>query len=363
MIVAKFGGSSVKNAEAIKRCGEIVQNNRDIGVVIISATYNTTNELEEVFRELGTDPSAAKVQWTKIKVRHEEMARELGEKCLESAMTLFIELDELFLEMSKRDLDLADKDLLLSFGERLSSRLMFEYLSSLSSEDRVVQLIPAPAFLKTDSSFGLAKPKIESIKLYSEGLFRSGLEKGSLFVTQGFIGSDGEDRVTTLGREGSDYTATLLGSALVASEVIIYTDVEGIFSSDPNIVEGAIPIDTLSYEEATLLAKSGAKVLFPSTLKPVIDLSIPVRVASSLNPSGHSTLIQSTTSDKPGIKGMALKERSDGLIITLVGSELDELDIEQSEIDRGPGFRSFFLANGDAEETLILWHDRYLKIK
>jgi len=361
MIVAKFGGSSVKNAEAIKRCGKIVQDNGDIGVVIISATYNTTNELEEVFKKLDTDLPAARDQWAKIKARHEEMARELGEKCLEAVSKLFVELDELFFEMSKRELSAADKDHLLSFGERLSSRLMFEHLCNISDESRVVQLVPAPAFLKTDSSFGLAKPKIESIKLYSEVLFRSGLEKGSLFVTQGFIGSDGEDRVTTLGREGSDYTATLLGSALEASEVIIYTDVEGIFSSDPNIVKAAIAIDSLSYEEATLLAKSGAKVLFPTTLKPVMDLSIPVRVASSLNPSGHSTLIHSTTSDKPGIKAMALRERSDGLIITLVGSELDELDIEQSEIDRGPGFRSFFLANGDAKETLMLWHDRYMK--
>jgi aspartate kinase len=260
---------------------------------------------------------------------------------------------------NKSELDISHRDLLLSFGEQLSSLLFQLTLKEEFAGLREVSLVPAPAFLKTDSSFGLAKPKPESIKLYAEGLLREGLSKGVLFVTQGFIGSDESEQITTLGREGSDYSATLLAEALGAMEVHIWTDVNGIFTTDPNIVKEATPLQEITYDHATALAKAGAKVLFSKTLAPLRHSNIPLKVGKTTDPNGNGTWIRAEAKMKYPLLGITVKERSDGLIITIVGDEVANLEVEQSEIDRGDNFRSFFQPDGDATESLILWYRRY----
>ena len=361
MIVAKFGGSSVKDAKAMRACVSVVKQTPELGVVIISATYNTTNQLEKLFSLLkDKDVEGANQQWKFILNRHQEIARDLGDFCLAPLDVLTDSLTFKFKELAnKEELDVSHRDLLLSFGEQLSSLLFQLTLKEEFAGSREVSLVPATSFLKTDSSFGLARPKPESIKLYAEGLFREGLRRGVLFVTQGFIGSDDNQQTTTLGREGSDYSATLLAQALEASEVHIWTDVNGIFTTDPNIVEEASPLLEITYDHATALASAGAKVLFSKTLAPLMDLKIPLKVGKTTEPDGKGTWIRSDVKTNYPLLGITVKERSDGLIITLVGDEVSNLEVEQTEIDRGENFRSFFQPDGDATESLVLWYRRY----
>jgi aspartate kinase len=361
MIVAKFGGSSVKDAEAMRACVNVVKSTPDLGVVIISATYNSTNELEKIYLSLSEgDKNAAESQWQEIEKRHHNMAKELGDFCVAPIQALMdsfnFKLKELF---TLKSFDAHHRDLILSFGENMSSLLFQLTLKEEFKGEREVYLVPATSFLKTNSNFGLAAPKPESIKLYCEGLFREGLNNGHLFVTQGFIGSDGQDQVTTLGREGSDYSATLVASALNASEVHIWTDVDGVYSADPNIIKDAKKLEELTYDEATAFASAGAKVLFSKTLAPLISADIPLRVGKTKDPTASGTWIRSNVSRPKDLIGVTAKERSDGLILTLVGNGVYDLDIEHSEIDRGDIFRSFYHQGGDCEDILKLWYERY----
>lgn len=361
MIVAKFGGSSVKDAKAMLDCVEVVKKTPELGVVIISATYNTTNQLEKLFSTLADKGKKdAEEQWKQILKRHREIASDLGEFCSAPLEVLIDSLNFKFKELcNKQELDNAHRDLMLSFGEQLSSLLFQLALKEEFSGQRDVSLVPAPSFLKTDSTFGLAKPKPESIKLFAEGLFRDGLNRGDLFVTQGFIGSDDKEQTTTLGREGSDYSATLLAQALEASEVHIWTDVDGIYTTDPNVIQEARPLSEISYDHAKSLASAGAKVLFPKTLAPLRDQKIPLKVGKTTKPEGNGTWVKAEVDTQYPLVGITVKERTDGLIITLVGDDVFSLEVEQSEIDRGDNFRSFFQPGGDPVETLSLWYKRY----
>ena len=186
------------------------------------------------------------------------------------------------------------RDELLAQGELMSSFLLSQYLElNLKS---AVQLIDARVFLKTDSCFGEAKPNENLIGERCQEL----LKKETLMVTQGFIGSTIDGKTTVLGREGSDYSATLFARALKASEVHIWTDVSGIYSCDPRLVKDAFPFKKLSYSQASMLAENGAKVLFSKTLSPLMKDKIPLWVKSSYSPDEEGTLINSDESSEVG---------------------------------------------------------------
>jgi aspartate kinase len=205
----------------------------------------------------------------------------------------------------------------------------------------------------------LAKPLTEKIKYRVESIIKKPFEGGELFVTQGFIGRDELGNVTTLGREGSDYSAALFAQALEALEVQIWTDVNGIFECDPNIVAHARKIPYMSYDQATRMAKSGAKVLFGKTLSPLREQQIPVFVRNSQEPLDEGSLISFKPFQGKDLLSVCIKKRSDCLIVTLIGENVDMIEIEQSEIDRGEEFRSFFIPGNDECETLNLWYTRY----
>lgn len=359
MIVAKFGGSSVRDASAMRDCVEVVKATPELGVVIISATYNTTNELEKLFSELSEGQrDVALKSWKKLKDRHRQLALDLDPKFEEPLFVLLNEL-EAKLKTLPTNLDQSHRDMILSFGESMSSLIFQLLLKEVFLGQREVHLASAPSFLKTDSNFGLARPKPESIKLFAQGLFRKGLDNGDLFVTQGFIGSDDHDCVTTLGREGSDYSAALVGQALEASEVHIWTDVNGVFETDPNLVSKAKQLPEITYDQAEALAGAGAKVLFPKTLAPLRNLGIPLKVGRTKDFNGPCTWIRSEVESTPKLLGLTAKSRSDGHVLTLVGDGVHELDIEHSEIDRGDLYRSFFHQGGDQADILELWYNKY----
>jgi aspartate kinase len=363
--VAKFGGSSVKDALSMRRCADIVINDSSLGLVIISATHNTTNQLEDICLLMKEDPARSLELVDQVCEKHLALARELAIE--HDQMSLFIREVE-SLEASIALLKSGEavtpelKDLVLSWGERVSSFLFFSILKGQVNEERSVTWLNACDYISTDSSFGLATVNIDLIKSNCSTDIKNRFENKELFITQGFIGSDQQGRVTTLGREGSDYSAALFASALAANEVQIWTDVDGVYQCDPNIVPTASRIPFLSYEQATVMAKSGAKVLFGKTLAPLKDQMIPVYVKSSIEPMKEGTLISEKGFLEERLLSLAVKVRSDGVIVTLVGNGLDQIETEQSEIDCGEGFRSFFIPNKGEEEALSLWYARYFSV-
>lgn len=292
--VYKFGGSSVRDAEAIERCCQLVlKNSPSAEAVVVSATYNTTNQLESLFHSIGnSDQDEFESFLDKIVEKHLLILDGLK---LSSQKNLFLGflsplLDRLKLLFHQNDTSARSLDEFYSLGELMSSWIFHTRLSTML--DTCVW-VDAREWLKTDSTYGHASPDVGEIVKYVRELETHTF---GCWVTQGFIGSSLEGPVTTLGREGSDYSATLLGEALEVEEVVIWTDVNGIYSADPRIVKHAQKISHLSYDQAEILAESGAKVLYSRTLSPAKRSGFCVRVASSFTQELDGTIIDTKES-------------------------------------------------------------------
>jgi aspartate kinase len=193
------------------------------------------------------------------------------------------------------------RDAVLSFGERLSTRVLS---AAARSQGIPTELIDARALIQTDELFGAATPDREATRALARDNLRP--EAGKLIVTQGFIASTADNVTTTLGRGGSDFTATILGEAIGAAEVQIWTDVDGIMTADPRVIPGARTVDAIPYEEAAELAFFGAKVVHPSTIMPAVEAGIPVWVKNTERPDAPGTLVDAVA-NKSGIRAVATK--------------------------------------------------------
>lgn len=296
----KFGGSSVAGADRIKRVREIVSGRlKEKPVLVVSAFRGVTDQLLELARAaLRGDRAGLRA----LKKTHEQAAAELG---VDAAPldALFDELADLLKgvslikELTPRTLDYA-----ASFGERLSARLIAAHFTA---QGLAAEAVDAPAAgLVTSDRFGAAVPLPEADEALRRGL---GAVKGLPVVT-GFIGRTPAGELTTLGRNGSDYSATILGAALGAREVQIWSDTDGVMTADPRVVPGAKPLDELSFEEACELAYYGGKVLHPHTLVPAIKKGIPIRVLNTFKPEHPGTRITARTSrPDAGVKSIAFK--------------------------------------------------------
>jgi len=281
MIIMKFGGTSLRDAPAIKTVCEIVRARLDARpVVVVSAVSGVTDALEVIGRT-AVDRSAD-LGW--IRERHETLHEDLDVR--ESLdPKLFQELEDLCRGISLvGELSPRSRDYILSFGERLSARLVAAALNKAG--------IPATAVdafdigVRTDSHFGRAQ------LLADDGRIKRALAKlEGIPVITGFIAKDEKGNTSTLGRNGSDLSAAFLGNAIDAEEIQIWTDVDGVLTADPRVVETARPIARMSYDEAAELANSGGKVLHPSSLAPAIEKQIPVRVLNTHRPDAPGTLI------------------------------------------------------------------------
>lgn len=326
-IVAKFGGSSVKDAEAMLRVANVVDANPDIRIVVISATQNTTNQLEFIARaaERGDSETLGSLI-LELSNRHTTIANELF-----SSEMVHTELKHLYDEvkhigdtiLNARMFTPKIMDQLYSIGERMSSLLVSD-LIRLRMPDHTVTLLDARDVIKTNSDFQKAEPQIDLIAEKTRELIYPHLNKDSIIVTQGFIGQDLLNNTTTLGREGSDYSAALFGEAIDATLVQIWTDVAGIASSDPRLVKNAKFIATLSYDEATALASLGAKVLFPTTLLPTKRKDIPVFVGSSIHPEAGGTTITKFQDGKFALKAVTFLQKKEYAIVSFIGCHLDQ---------------------------------------
>jgi aspartate kinase len=281
MIIMKFGGTSLGTAESIQNVCGIVRDRMDLDpVLVVSAHAGVTNSLVELARTApGGDADVSEIEdfhrrlLDGLDLPGDLLDEQLGE------MADLVRGMKLVSEAGPRA-----RDLLLSFGERCSTRVVAAYFNQQGMPAQAVDAFEVG--LRTDSNFGRARP------LSDEGRIAESMSaiEGIPIVT-GFLGRDADGNITTLGRNGSDFSAALFGNALDASEIQIWTDVDGVMTADPRLVEGARQIPIMSFGEASELAYYGGKVLHPATILPAMEKSIPVRVLNTNNPDNTGTVI------------------------------------------------------------------------
>ena len=323
IIVSKFGGSSLADFEAMKRSAHVV-NMHQTQLVVVSATYGTTNQLLELI-DLSLQDNwkyvTEKIEF--IENRHLLLAKELNlpNVLLKHMKDLITELGTLcqgifFL----KECSPKAKDRVQSLGERISSTLFTQALRN-EMPKASIDLLDVRKILKTDGQFTKASPITDQIIKESKELKIELESNGNRFyVTQGFIGSNSSGDTTTLGRGGSDYSASILGEALAAKEIQIWTDVAGIKTTDPKVCNQATRIAEISFKEAAEMATFGAKILHPTTLTPAKRSLIPVFVGSSYEPDAPGTWIRNDITNPPLVR--AITTRSNQGLLTISNPEM-----------------------------------------
>jgi aspartokinase/homoserine dehydrogenase 1 len=323
--VMKFGGTSVGDAACIARVARIVSeaSRRGPVVAVVSAMSGVTNKLIEaatksesgdsapglaIFEALRKQHDAALSTLIKSSERRARIAESMGEIFSEGER--LCKGTALLCELTPRSLDAIS-----SLGERLSAPMVAGALQELDARSEAIE---ATELIVTDPYHGGADPIMDKTRRQCEARLRPMLQEGNIPVVTGFIGATTEGVLTTLGRGGSDYSATILGAAISADEVIIWTDVDGVLTADPRLVSDARTIAEISYREATELAYFGAKVLHPKTLRAVAEQGIPVWIRDSFHPEKLGTKITPKgRSNGGGVK--ALTAIKDVTLISLGG--------------------------------------------
>ena len=315
MIVMKFGGTSVEDSHAMRNVASIVRQNLvRRPLVVASACAGVTNALIALARsarEAGKEKALDRLE--ELRLRHRKIAHDLFAG--EVLFTVQSQVDALLDEL--RDLvksiailgELTDRslDTFAGFGERLSTLLLYHHMKQ---EGMPCVLVNAQDVMITNADYTKAAPLFTEINRRVREIIAPRLESGQVVVTQGFIGATSERIPTTIGRGGSDYSAAIFGAALDAEEIQIWTDVDGVMTSDPSVIPEARVIEEMTFREAAELAYFGAKVLHPATILPAVQKNIPVRVLNSKRPEVPGTVIVAgggENSDRV-VKSIAYKE-------------------------------------------------------
>jgi aspartate kinase len=317
VIVCKFGGTSVGDADAIRRAADIVRSRLDQGpIAVVSALGGSTNVLIDIAEQAARGQLIAAMSHVEgLRDRHlgvvdtllpgpggENVALEISAMCDE--IGALAEALSTLGHLTPRSLDTV-----ASFGERMSSLMIAAAFNALGIP---AQLVDARRVMITDAQHTRAEPQPDSIAEAARVHLTPLLRDRQVPVMGGYVGATAAGITTTLGRGGSDYSASLIGAALQAEAIEIWTDVDGMMTADPRVVPAARTIDTVAFEEASELASFGAKVLHPYTIAPAVRLGIPVRVLNSRKPEGKGTSI---TFDAPRRPVTAIAGKSS---ITLV---------------------------------------------
>lgn len=336
MIVMKFGGVAVSTPENIERIIEIVKNarkNEDDGiVVVVSAVAGITDKLMEISKKIVDVPSiAVEKEVDKFCDEILQIHQNLAEKSIKTKKELkkaMLKITNLVNQLRTtligigylEEINPKFTDYVLSFGEKISSQIISHSMESKGISS--VALTGAEAGIITDSNFSSAKPLPSIIETIPNSLMPL-INQKIVPVVTGFIASDKKGRVTTLGRGGSDYTASLIAKCLKAREVQIYKDVDGIMSADPKVVKNAKLIDKISYVEAMDLATFGAKVIYSKMIEPAMEANIPVRVKNLFYPEREGSVIVKTEEKAKGII-KAVTSLKDIVVINVKGVGMAE---------------------------------------
>ncbi|HHY0472154.1 lysine-sensitive aspartokinase 3 [Vibrio parahaemolyticus] len=301
--VAKFGGTSVANFEAMSRCATIIENNPNTRLVVSSACSGVTNILVELANGVQDQEHRAELLKNLAEI-HGSILAQL-EDATEASSEVYGILDTVtsLAEAASIQANTKLTDHLVACGELMSTHILAQLM-----RERGINAVrfDIREVLRTDDNFGRAEPNVEAIaQLAQEKLIPLCLD--SVVITQGFIGSDEEGNTTTLGRGGSDYSAALIAEGVKASGLEIWTDVPGIYTTDPRIAPKASPIPEISFSEASEMANFGAKILHPSTLVPALRHDIPVFVGSSKEPEKGGTWIRHQVESSPLFRALALR--------------------------------------------------------
>ncbi len=289
--VFKFGGASIKNAEAIKNVGSILQDYKEEKLlIVVSAMGKTTNALEKVVKAYINQEEELPQYFEDVKKQHYDTAQTLFSK----EHPIFADLNDVFMEI---EWVIEDKvqdsydyiyDQIVSIGEMASSKMVAAYLNQL---DLATQWLDARDAIRTDNTYREGNVDWQETQEMMKTAVLPKLQKSGFVITQGFIGGTSENFTTTLGREGSDYSAAIFSYCLDAASMSIWKDVPGILTADPRLFSNVTKIDRLSYKEAIEMTYYGAKVIHPKTIKPIQNKNIPLYVKSFVDPEGDGTII------------------------------------------------------------------------
>jgi aspartate kinase len=314
-VVMKFGGVLVQDAAAIMHSAQLVvqaahENTR--AVVVVSAMAGITDallDLADRARQGHGDEVAQAVDL--LERRHEDAVQTVFssspamavQPVVDEEHTLFVSLRQALAGVAMlHELTPRSRDLIISFGERCSAPIMSAALRAAGLTSR--SLTGGEAGIVTDDTFGSAGPLLDVARRTVPRALTPLLDRGLTPVVTGFVGADEEGVITTLGRGGSDYTATILGACLPADEVWIWKEVDGVMTADPKLVPDAVRVPALSYREVMELAWFGAKVLHPMTVAPVQEAGIPIRIRSAFLPASPGTIVRADAPETGPVKAV-----------------------------------------------------------
>ena len=302
MKVLKFGGTSVGSAEHIAHVKNIINDGQQ-KIVVLSAMSGTTNKLLAIAKDIADKNPDAAVK--KLSSLHEAYLQTLATLIFDDTLNIDVKnyastIFNFLLDCVHKPFSENLENSIVAQGELLSTYLVNAYLNQ---EGINASLLPALSFMRIDDT---NEPNMPYIKAHLKRVFNA-TKPSDIYMTQGFICLDAQNAISNLQRGGSDYTATIIGAAIQAEEVQIWTDIDGMHNNDPRHVAHTNPIANLSFDEAAELAYFGAKILHPQTVMPVRGDCIPVRLKNTMNPDAYGTLISDKTSEK-GIKAIAAKD-------------------------------------------------------
>ena len=322
-LVLKYGGTSISNTKDIQTiCEHISTLSKKHQIVIVcSATSGTTDDLIEISESIKKEnKSKAEQLASKIINRHNQLAKQTIKKS-DIQKKLLVKLNEDFTELLALidglvllgEVTSRSMDYLISFGERLSIKLIAAAINDLSKKS--ISLTGKEVGIVTDSNFGESKPLIDTTRLRVSKTIDNLFSKKIIPVIGGFAGADQHGHTTTFGRGGSDYSATIIGSCIKADEIWLMSDVDGLMTADPKIVKNAKLLKEVSYTEAIEMALFGAKQIHPRTFEPLLTKKIPMKIRSSLMTNNEGTLVTASpsTSVKNTVKCVS-NIRNNGLI-------------------------------------------------
>jgi len=306
MKVFKFGGASVKDANSVRNVLSVLQKvGHQQTLVVVSAMGKTTNALEVVIEQYRDENPELKNTITKLKVEHKTILTDLFESPQHPIFSKINAIfDDLALMLKRNKSPKYDYiyDQVVSYGEIISTTILSTYFEFKGIEN---EWLDARNLIKTDSTYRDAKVDWEETQSAIINL----VNPKSLTITQGFIGADTNNFTTTLGREGSDYSAGIFAYCLNAESVSIWKDVPGVLNGDPRVFDNTILLNQISYEEAIELAFYGASVIHPKTLQPLQQKEIPLYVKSFINPEGVGTTVSKGKTLEPYVPCFIVKKK------------------------------------------------------